>query len=182
MNTIHLLPCSCGRKIPVQLRQAGEIVKCECGTSLEVPTLTGTKALQSVETTAEPQIARTAWTTGHRLTFFGGLVILAAIAIGGWLFWTRPVDPYANFTPEQMIQTAETLTPMQSLRFWQMLERGGLEYHKHGADIVFADLKAQHQIYWWLVAIVAGTGLALVAAGIIVLNLRKKKPREAARE
>jgi hypothetical protein len=63
-----------------------------------------------------------------------------------------------------------------------MLERGGLEYHKHGADIVFADLKAQHQIYWWLVAIVAGTGLALVAAGIIVLNLRKKKPREAARE
>jgi len=142
----------------------------------------GIKSLEQAEIHSEPKTAKTSWTAGNRLTFLGVLIILAAVFIGGWLFWIRPVDPYANFTPEQMIQTADTLTPMQSLRFWQMLERGGLEYHKHGADIVFADLKAQHQIYWWLVAIVAGTGLALVAAGIIVLNLRKKKPREAARE
>jgi hypothetical protein len=142
----------------------------------------GIKAMEQAETHCEPKTDKIAWTTGHRLTFLGGGIILAAVFIGGWLFWTRPVDPYANFTPEQMLQIAETLTPIQSLRLWQMLERGGLEYHKRGVDITFADLKVQHQVYWWLVALVAGTGLALVAAGIIILNLRKKKPREAARE
>jgi hypothetical protein len=181
VNTMYLLPCSCGRKIPVQLRQAGETIKCECGASLEVPTLTGIKTLQKSEATAEPRIAKTAWTTGHRLTFFGGLVILAGIVLGGWLFWSRPIDPYANFTPEQMMQAASTRTPLQSLRLWQSLVRGGLEHHKRWAEVVFEDKQAGHQVLWWVWAILPITGFALVAAGIIVLSMKKKKPGMGAR-
>ena len=181
MNAMYLLPCSCGRKVPVQLRQAGETIKCDCGISLEVPTLTGMKSLQKSEAVEEPKIAKTAWTTGHRLTFFGGLVILVAIGIGGWLLWYGPSDPYANFTPEGMIQAAQTRTPIQSLRLWQMLVRSGLEHHKRWAEIVFADIQAQYNVYWWILGLVVGIGVALLAAGIIVLNLKKKKSRMAVR-
>ncbi|MGA2060986.1 MAG: hypothetical protein ABSG67_10930 [Thermoguttaceae bacterium] len=181
MNTMYLLPCSCGRKIPVQLRQAGEIVKCDCGASLEVPTLSGLKSLQKLEASAEPKIARTAWTAGHRLTFFGWLVILVAIGLGGWLYWSGPVDPYANFTPEQMIQGAATRTPIQSLRLWQFLVRDGLEHHKRPAERDFEDKQAGHQILWWVWAIVPITGFALVVTGIILLKLKKKKPGGASR-
>jgi hypothetical protein len=181
VNARYMLPCSCGRNIPVELRQAGEIIKCECGTSVEVPTLGGIKNLQRVETDAEPKKATDIWTTGHRLTFFGGLVILAGVVIGGWLFWTRPVDPYANFTPEQMIQAAASRTPIQSLRLWQMLVSSGLEHHKRAAEIDYADNLLKFRVYWWILGIVFGIGVALVAAGIIVLKLKEKKYGVAAR-
>ena len=88
----------------------------------------------------------------HRtwLNFCRGLVILVAIVFGGWLFWTGPTDPYANFTPEQMIQAAATRTPIQSLRLWQMLERSGLEHHKRWEEIAFEDIQAGYQVLWWV--------------------------------
>jgi hypothetical protein len=181
VNTMYLLPCSCGRKIPVELRQAGETVKCDCGLLLEVPTLTRLKALQKADAVAEPKKAKTVWTNGHRLTFFGGLVILASIVMGGWLFWNRPIDPYANFTPEQMMQAAATRTPLQSLLLWQMLVKSGLEHHKRWDEVVYADIQAQYKVYCWIEGVVVGIGVALVAAGIIILNLKKKKPGMAAR-
>ncbi len=125
MNTTYLLPCSCGRKIPVQLRQAGEIVKCDCGNIVRSTYFNWVKdpakrrkppPAQNSESIIGP--------LGHRLTFFGGLVILAAIVIGGWLFWTRPIDPYANFTPEQMHDLAAQISlQYNALQLWQMLER-----------------------------------------------------------
>ena len=181
MNAKYLLPCSCGRKMPVQLRQAGEIVTCECGSSIEVPTLSGLKKLESITAPAMPKTIQPQWTLGHGLIFVGGLVILVAIGIGGWLLWYVPSDPYANFTPEGMMQAASTRTPIQSLRLWQMLVRSGLEHHKRWDEIKFEDKQAGHQVLWWVWALIAITGVALVAAGIIVLNLKKKKPGAAAR-
>ena len=181
MNNTYLLPCSCGRKIPVHLRQAGEIVKCDCGNSIDVPTLSGIKKLERAQSPAEPKMIQSHWTFEYGLVFLGGLVILVAIGLGGWLYWSGPVDPYANFNPEQMMQAAATRTPIQSLRLWQMLVRGGLEHHKRWAEVVFTDIQTQYRIYWWILVLVVGIGVALVAAGIIVLNLKKKKPGAAAR-
>ncbi|MGA2797531.1 MAG: hypothetical protein ABSE63_08145 [Thermoguttaceae bacterium] len=181
MNTTYLLPCSCGRKIAVQLRQAGETVKCECGNSIDVPTLSNIKKLERFQSPAEPKTVQSYWTFEHGLIFAGGLVILVAIGLGGWLYWSGPADPYANFTPEQMIQGAATRTPIQSLRLWQALVRGGLEHHKRWAEVIFTDIQAQYQVYWWILGVVVGIGVALVAAGIIVLNLKKRKPGGAAR-
>ena len=178
---MYLLPCSCGRKIPVHLRQAGEIVKCECGTSIEVPTLSGVKKLERLEALVEPKIAQHHWTLGHALIFVGGVVVLFMVGIGIYLYISGPRDPYASFTPEQMIQAAATRTPIQSLRLWQMLERSGLEHHKRGAEIAFTDMQAQYRVYWWILFMVVGIGTALAAAGIIVLNLKKKKTGGAAR-
>jgi len=175
VNAIYLLPCPCGRKIPVQPRQAGEIVTCECGTSLEVPTLLGLKTLERAEVPVEPKTAKPDWSAGHSLILLGAVIIFASIVLGGWLFWARPTDPYANFNPDQMRKLAENLTPLGSWRLWQRLESGGLEHRKLGVEIAFADQQAQHRIYWSLLAIIAGTGLTLVATGIIIMDLNKKK-------
>jgi hypothetical protein len=180
VNIIYLLPCPCGRKIPIQSRQAGELVSCYCGTTIEVPTLSGLKALERTEIPAEQKAPKTPWNTGHRLIFLGAIVILAAIGIGAWLFWSKPTDPYANFTPEQMQNLAEHLTPIGSMLLWQRLEKGGLEHHKGRAEIDFEDDQAKHQFLWWVWALIPVTGLALFAAGIIVLTLRKKKPLKKA--
>jgi hypothetical protein len=181
VNTIYLLPCPCGRKIPIQARQAGEIVTCQCGASTEVPTLLGLKCLEQAKLPSQPITPKTAWGAGHRLIFLGVLVLLFTIGMGIWLFRSRPTDPYANFTPEQMMRLAEECNPMQSWRLWHKLAIDGLEFHKGGAEITFADRQAQHRVFWWLLALGAGSGLTLVAAGIIVLNSKKKKPRETAR-
>jgi hypothetical protein len=175
VNTLYLLPCPCGRKLPIQSRQAGEIITCHCGNSIEVPTMLGLKKLEQAELPVMPVTAKSIWTAGHRIIFLGGLVVFAAILIGAWLLWIRPVDPYADFTPDQMQKIAELLTPIQSLRFWQILERGGLEFHKRGVDIAFADLKVQYRVYWWLTGLTAGIGVLLIAGGIIVLSLRKRR-------
>lgn len=44
----YLLPCSCGRNLPVEMSQAGQHVVCKCGGLLEVPTL---RSLRELETT-----------------------------------------------------------------------------------------------------------------------------------
>ncbi len=177
MNIYYLLPCHCSRKIPVQPRQAGEIITCACGATLEVPNLLSLKTLERAEVQAEPKKSKTAWNTGHRIIFLGAVVIVASILIGIWLCLFRPPDPYANLTPEQMRQAAQALTPLGSWRLWLLLERGGLEMHKRGLEIVFAELQTQHRIYWVLLAILFGIGIALVAAGVILVKLPRNKPQ-----
>ena len=46
MEGRYLLPCSCGQEIPVEPRQAGQEIRCDCGASLEVPTMLGMAALE----------------------------------------------------------------------------------------------------------------------------------------
>ena len=49
----YLLPCSCGRKMPVEPRQAGQSVDCACGESLEIPTMLAMSALEPADSVAE---------------------------------------------------------------------------------------------------------------------------------
>jgi hypothetical protein len=178
VSTYYLLPCTCSRKIPVQLRQAGEIITCACGATLEVPTLLGIKSLeQAADISEKPKRSKTTWGTGHSITFLGVVIIIASVAIGIWLFLARPTDPYANFTPEQMEKVAQTSTPIQSWLLWKMLETRGLDRRKRGAEIYFSEQQTQYRIYWVILTIVSASGLVLTATGIILTNLNKTKPR-----
>lgn len=39
MNTSYLLPCTCGRNVNINVRQAGGTITCTCGAQLDVPAL-----------------------------------------------------------------------------------------------------------------------------------------------
>jgi hypothetical protein len=173
--TRYLLPCSCGQKIPVEMRQAGEIITCPCGNSLEVPTLLKLKTYQRVEVPPPAETPKKAWNAGHRLILLGAVIIIATVAIGGWLFWERPADPFANLNAEQVKAALQTVSPSQSWRRWLYYEKAGPEWHKVNIEITFADLQAQHKVYWGLLTMVGGAGLAFIAGGIIVLYFSRKK-------
>jgi hypothetical protein len=170
MNTMYLLPCSCGHKIPIQPRQAGEIVVCACGASLEVPTLLRLKALEKIEAPPDLKTTKSAWGAGHRLIFLGVIIILAAVGIGIWLFQIRPNDPFANFTPEQIVTSVENVAPVYTWRLWHAWEQGGLQRQKTSLQIAITGQKTQYRIYWWLLGILAGAGIAAIASGIVVIS------------
>ena len=44
----YKLPCSCGSFVPVETNQAGRSVQCQCGNSLQVPSLSRIKELEQV--------------------------------------------------------------------------------------------------------------------------------------
>ena len=181
ISDTYLLPCSCGRKIPVQLRQAGETLACECGASLEVPKLSGIKKLEQAEPQDAPKPAREQWSLGHGMIFVGGLFIICAIGFAAWLLWAGPSDPYATFTPEAMIETAKTRNPVQSLRMWRLLERSGLEHHKRGEEIRYEDELAGHNVLWWVWCPLPAIGVGLVVGGCVVLNLKKRRAERKAK-
>ena len=137
--------------------------------------MSGFKKLERVEQPATPKEVSFRWTLGHSLIFLGGLVIFFAVASAMWLLWSVPSDPYANFTPEGMMQAAQTRTPVQSLRLWQLLEKSGYEHHKRGSEIAYEEEQAKHNVLWWVWALIPVTGLGLVAAGLVVLSLKKKR-------
>jgi hypothetical protein len=175
VSSYYLLPCPCSRKIPVQARQAGERVTCACGTTLEVPTLLGIKKLERAAVSAESIAPRATWTAGHRIIFLGAVIIFASILVGARLFWIRPIDPSDDYPPDKVKQMVNASSPIQSWRLWHYWELGGVQRRKSGYDIYVTEQKAQYQIYWILLSITAGTGLAIAAGGIVMVNLKKKK-------
>jgi hypothetical protein len=180
VSTYYLLPCPCSRKIPVQARQAGERITCACGATLEVPTLLGIKKLECAAVSAESIAPKATWTAGHRIIFLGALVIFASVVVGIWLFLIRPTDPYANYSPEKVKQMVEAATPIQSWRLWHAWEMGGLQRRKSGYESYLTEQKTQYQIYWILLSITAGTGLAITTAGIVMVKLKKKNRKPLA--
>ena len=50
----YLLPCSCGRSVTVEASQAGRQVHCDCGISLEVPTMLELARLERAKEAAAP--------------------------------------------------------------------------------------------------------------------------------
>ena len=85
LNAHYLLPCSCGEKIPVEPRQAGQAVQCACGNSVTVPTLLEMAKLERAEAIAVPEAQRhpPLWGISQRLVVLGAVIILLGGSDGG---------------------------------------------------------------------------------------------------
>ncbi|MDZ7618867.1 MAG: hypothetical protein U1E05_17825, partial [Patescibacteria group bacterium] len=123
MTQRYLLPCSCGQKLALSLRQAGESITCPCGNVLEVPSLNQIKALEEAAPQAEPAAAaalarkRSAW-SGRKAGFFLGIVLLCmSIPWAGWLELSKP-----------RLIPVDRMTAMQTWGLWQELRTGANRY------------------------------------------------------
>lgn len=89
-SQLYLLPCSCGEKVRVRTRHAGETVTCQCGTKLQVPTIRGLRQLESIddinETTAPPRslLEGPLFAIGLLALFAGGVMLAVT------LLWPPP--------------------------------------------------------------------------------------------
>ena len=121
MEGRYLLPCSCGQKIPVEPRQAGQEIRCDCGASLEVPTMLGMAALEKAPSEPSHTPPSAPWGIRQGIVLLGTVIVLLALGMVIPLHLTRPALP----TAEMIRQRTQTLSPFQSWRHWHVLRAGG---------------------------------------------------------
>lgn len=104
----YLLPCTCGKHIPIETAQAGGEVLCECGLAVKVPSLLKIKKLSTVEEFAasqeepsspesseekqdSPEKKRSGDALPRTLRTMGGILLLLSILLTAyWVMFTYP--------------------------------------------------------------------------------------------
>jgi len=152
----YLLPCSCGRHVVVEPRQAGQTLSCPCGASLTAPTLLGLAALDPAPD--EPVVSASAWGFKQRLQLIGGVLLLAAAVGGAWLYGHRPISP--TIDARYIQATAKKFTPSQAWTIWKDMEQQGLDRR---IDQRFADAVIRFRIWMVVVGCIALAGATLCA-------------------
>jgi len=127
----HLVPCSsCGGQVPVGRQQAGETVRCQCGASLEVPTLlklTKLPSAQDPDVSAEIQAGF--WGLRQRLILAGLVIAILALVPAVILMLTFPERPEKQFMdPNEIRKRSEGFTATESLLVWRDLARTGVNH------------------------------------------------------
>lgn len=168
MRIKYLLPCSCGREIPIEATQAGEEVVCACGAKLEVPTLLKLNTLKRVGIPAESpkrRPARAAWGVRQQLILIGILIAAAGAAWAVWLYVTAP--PRIDVS---------SLSPLRSMFLWYDLKRG-VQFQPPAEAEYLKRIKEHHL---WLLAAwsVAAAGI-VVACSPLLITGQTKPPKSA---
>lgn len=131
----YLLTCECGKKIPVDVGQAGGSVTCSCGAQLDVPALRNLRNLPL----AQPEAARSRppWNASKGFTAAGLIVAALLAAYALWNRFTEPTVP--KFDPEYRINTVneglEKMSPVEAWQLWvqvyQPLAKSGFAVFEH---------------------------------------------------
>ena len=149
MSVKYLLPCPCGGRVPVDAAQAGQRVRCACGSELEVPTLLGLRRLeQAAETPDKVRRKPTAWGPRQALVLSGSILVLFGIGLASWCLSTRP-----RFIPS-------ALSPMNALTLWEYL-KSGIDTRQARIEVWVAERRASANLW-------AGVGGALAAIGALM--------------
>ena len=186
MPVKYLLDCSCGEKIEVGPVQAGQVVQCVCGASVEVPTMRKMTSLQRVRPDKAPRRPGVTWGIRHKLVFIGVVIALGALGCGGCLFLSRPVPPETAVDAEMIRRATDSFTPVQSWQIWQWLRRGLSDTPSKALQRYRAELATYHAR---MIAVAAFTALGvLIITGALLTprsllggsRKRVKRPRPKA--
>lgn len=74
--TKYLLTCECGEKLPIEVAQAGQQVRCDCGRSIAVPALRAIRKLPQAEVEQVRRKSPGKWTFAHGAAFAVGTVLV----------------------------------------------------------------------------------------------------------
>jgi hypothetical protein len=173
----YLLPCECGRKIPVAASQAGETVVCECGRSLSAPKL---RELRQLETQAveEDRPGGRAWSPLQGGLFVAGaVVLLISICVLAYTELQRRslMTEKPEFNPEfvqQHLAQIDSNTPAENLDVWrhEILEHG-LERPGDPAYLVHREADEILTRRLMISGATAAVGLALIIAAFVIRPL-----------
>jgi hypothetical protein len=131
MKAEYLLPCSCGKKVPVDAGQAGAKVACSCGQQLAVPTFRALRDLERV-TPAIAVVEGSQWSTARGILFsFGTLVSVVAAGLMLYhLFWySQLLDGGEAWKQEhlnEMRAGVDYLSPVEAITEFQEMAKTGL--------------------------------------------------------
>ncbi len=165
----YLLPCSCGQKVPVSVRHAGQMVRCACGAELEVPTLRGLRELESAAGTTP---ARRVWGDRQRVVFALAVASLVAFAVGGYFSWRLP----PGREPPPTIELDENSPIGLVVAVYDDLQRG-LVVDVPAPTLFEREQAERRTMLLWGMRIALGLGGIGLAAMVIVLLSGKWQKR-----
>jgi hypothetical protein len=171
MKPRYLLPCACGREIPIETSQAGEVVRCECGAELEAPTLL---RMSSLKRAPEPVIDATPrqsrWGSRQRLRLIGAIIAVPCLILAGLVFMTRPrLENVITHRP------LDTLSFYQTWQIWQDL-RIGVDRQAIAMESVYKDVLKFNKLWLGAFLAVAGVGCLLILSSWFVPNPQRPAP------
>ncbi len=155
MSIRYLVPCTCGRKHPVEATQAGQTLQCPCGQAVSVPTLQQLKGLPREEH-PEPAAPSPRTSLAQRLMLIGGIVLLAGAGLSAAVYWTRP-----RWLPYEM------LSPVESLVVWRLYTRGP-QIQLSPAEREFHTLCQRNSRWLAITLAIAAIGAVVFGAGLVV--------------
>lgn len=161
MRGKYLLPCSCGREIPVEAAQAGEQVRCTCGAELEVPTLLALATLKRAEPGPAATKPPATWGARQRLILVGAMITAASLGVGIRLYLGRPTIP------------VEKLSPAQAWALWLDLREDVGQRRQREEQ--YLELLKQYHGWMGLVGFVAAVGVLTMAGSLLVPKSRSAK-------
>jgi hypothetical protein len=172
MTVHYFLPCTCGHKNKVVAAQAGQKVRCTCGTTLDVPPMRRLSHLEHVDAAAQaPAAGRPRWNLRWGLVFLGGVILIPSLAFCGYLYsqgLSVDLSPYRRQVEEWPVDRAWVL--------WRQFEAHGL--YKGDTDNSASLRKQQESIRS---SLYIGLGLAAVGAALVALPLLLPGPSPAGR-
>ena len=171
----YLLPCNCGRKTPVETRQAGESIVCGCGAKLDIPRLLELKKLEKAATPTVEVKPSSVWGIGHSLVLSGAVILVGVVVL--WFLVLRSAygDPFEGMTPDQLRAEFQKMTPMDTWKTWLYFKQIGLNPRKDRMERELEGQFAQRQMLLTYLGIAAAGGIALIIAGIFIA--RRKRPK-----
>jgi len=169
MKQVYLLPCQCGLKVHVDKTQAGLSVKCECGRTLDVPTLRDLTQLEQVgdQNKASASKTSTGWGPRQGLTLVGVLITLVGLIWLAYQIATMPQDLFVE--PADIRAEVNTLSPGDLIAQFRLLRE---KLDPTELSIVKANRIYQewHRRWTYFAAGVTLLGLALAAGAWFTLG------------
>ncbi|MEX2114129.1 MAG: hypothetical protein WD845_13140 [Pirellulales bacterium] len=165
----YLLPCSCGQKVPVSIRHAGQMVRCVCGAELEVPALRGLRELEGAAGATAP--ARRAWGDRQRVVFGLAVASLVAFAVAGYLALGLPPGP----EPPAVVEIDQNSPIGMVVAVYDDLKRG-LDVDLPAPTLVErAQAQRREMLLWGMRIALALGGIGLVAMTVVLLSGKSQK-------
>ncbi len=169
----YLLPCTCGQKIPIEPRRAGETVQCPCGLTQQAPTLREIRQLPRAVDESPPAARReVAWGARQRLLMAGTIVVVIAVVLALLIAQLRPSAPYSVAKPELMAAKVRASSLVDSVRFYHRYLEPGLERGISPEEQDYARKREQFQIGMVVLGVLGAFGLALMLLGIAGVGSR----------
>ncbi len=171
MATKYLLPCECGKSVPVDVGQSGLTISCDCGASLQVPTLQGLKRLPLAEIDAPAP--KPSWGRRQGRTLLGALIAVIGFAAAV----TQSQAPKLGW-PE-----VPEMPPKVALDTWNSFKEHGLsaglgDFERYREDIIRRRRLTTEQKAWIVIyALIGVAGLVLASVARFVLPDTDRSPR-----
>ena len=174
----YLLSCSdCERTIPLETKDAGRFVSCECGAVLDVGTMRDIRQLpvagqDSGLATASP--GRRRWSPVQGGVFALGVMMMCGA--GGYIasqyIAISSLDLGDQAAQDKSLgdQTIDALTPFGAYEAWKMLQQMGIGDQEKPKYMLDQQAAALHRSNARIGMCVVGLGLIVMLIGVLALK------------